>query len=341
MRPDRTPSRPGAAPRRFGWTQIRRGLVAAFVLFVIGYAVHWAGSVQWTGVMTALRDYPVGTLASAAAIAIASHLAYSTFDLLGKRWTGHPLGTRRVLAVAFVSYACNINLGPLIGGLAMRLRLYTRLGLSTACIGRVYGLSVLTNWLGYAAVAGAVFVARPLALPPNWEIGRIGLRALGVALLLGVFGYIALCGFARRRQWTLRGHRLTLPSAGQALSQVGLAALNWSLIAAVMYLLLHREVAYLEVLNVLLIAAFAGLVAHIPAGLGVLEAVFLSLLSAQVDRAGMIAALLCYRALYYLAPLLVAATVYLALEWLARAGSPPAVPARPRQRAGPAANLSR
>jgi uncharacterized membrane protein YbhN (UPF0104 family) len=72
------------------------------------------------------------------------------------------------------------------------------------------------------------------------------------------------------------------------------------------------------VLTVLLIGAVAGVVAHVPAGLGVLEFVFVALLSHQVSEGQLIGALLGYRAIYYIAPLLIAAVLYLVMENHAR-----------------------
>jgi uncharacterized membrane protein YbhN (UPF0104 family) len=62
------------------------------------------------------------------------------------------------------------------------------------------------------------------------------------------------------------------------------------------------------------VAAVAGLLTHIPAGLGVLEAVVLTLLSDVVTTPVLLAALLAYRAIYYLVPFALAATLYLVLE---------------------------
>ena len=50
----------------------------------------------------------------------------------------------------------------------------------------------------------------------------------------------------------------------------------------------------------------------------VLEAVFIALLEGDLPRTRILAALLAYRAIYYLAPLLVAAAVYVGLELRAR-----------------------
>ena len=50
----------------------------------------------------------------------------------------------------------------------------------------------------------------------------------------------------------------------------------------------------------LLVSSIAGVIVHIPAGIGVLEAVFIALLAGEhVSHGTIIAALLAYRMLYY------------------------------------------
>ena len=71
-------------------------------------------------------------------------------------------------------------------------------------------------------------------------------------------------------------------------------------------------------LATLLSAAIVGAATHVPGGLGVLEAVFIAALGGAGAAAQLIAALLAYRALYYLVPLVVAAAMHFALEAIAR-----------------------
>ena len=104
--------------------------------------------------------------------------------------------------------------------------------------------------------------------------------------------------------------------------QIGVSSVNWLLIAGVLFLLLQREIPYPTVLATLLVAAIAGVLTHVPAGLGVLEAVFVTLLSSNMATSGLLAALLAYRGIYYLVPLAIAAAAYLFLE--ARIYSTPA-----------------
>ena len=146
-------------PQRPWWPWAMRGLALVFVSFV-GYMLYqYARDIQWSRVDDSVRALPTAVLATAAALAACSHLLYSTFDLLGRRYTGHTLSTPTVMGVTFTSYAFNLNLGSIVGGVGLRYRLYSRLGLRGGVITSVLTLSLLTNWLGYMLLAGAVFAA--------------------------------------------------------------------------------------------------------------------------------------------------------------------------------------
>jgi uncharacterized membrane protein YbhN (UPF0104 family) len=301
-----------------GWPLVKR--VAAWLFFaaVLALIVRQARTIDWSEVLDALGAIPRPALLAAAALAACSHLLYSTFDLLGRRMTGHRLGTRIVMRVTFISYAFNLNLGALVGGVAFRYRLYSRLGLDNLTITRVLGFSMLTNWLGYVVLAGAVFCFFPMVLPPDWRMDGEGLRILGALLLAAGAAYLLLCAIARQHTWNLRGHELDTPSLRMALLQLAMSALNWSLIGAMIWLLLQRQLPYHEVLAVALVAAVAGVITHVPGGLGVLEAVFLALLGHRAPQGVLLGALLAYRAIYYLLPLVLAALTYVATELRAR-----------------------
>ena len=69
----------------------------------------------------ALRRRPLASLLPAALLAAASYAVYSCYDLLSRHYTGHDLPTRRVICTTFISYAFNLNLGSLVGGLGFPL----------------------------------------------------------------------------------------------------------------------------------------------------------------------------------------------------------------------------
>ncbi len=331
---------PGRHPR-WRWAGRIAGLLLLALLAVL--LVRQARRIDWPAVGHAVAAMPAGVLAAAAALAAVAHALYAGFDLLGRRYVGHALPARQVMLVGFTSYAINLNLGSLLGGVACRARLYHRLGLGASAIARIVLLSMLSNWIGYLALAGAVFFLRPPALPPSWELDSQGLRWVGAALVAVVTFYLGLCARHGGQILTLRGQPLALPRAWLALSQVGLSVLHWGAMAALLATLFQGRVPYLLVLAVLLIAAIAGVLTHVPAGLGVLEAVFVALLAHRVPTHLLLAGLVMYRALFYLLPLAAAAVVYVRLE-----SRPRAAPLRPREtapapgrRARPPAHRSR
>ena len=218
-----------------------------------------------------------------------------------------------MLRVAFVCYSFNLNLGSWVGSVAMRYRLYSRLGLDLPTITKVLSASLVTNWLGYILLAGLVFTIG-LQLPENWRLGSEGLRIVGVLLWLVAGAYLLACRFAKRRTWHWRAHRITLPSLRFALLQAGMGAANWCLMAFLIRVLLPEHADFATVLGILLISAIAGVITHIPAGLGVLEAIFIALLQHQMPASAILAALIGYRALYFLLPLGVACVLYMVLE---------------------------
>ena len=306
------------------WPWIKRIAGAAFLLAVAFLLVRYARNVDWARVKESVLELPRQVLLQAFMLAVVSHFVYSLLDLVGRHYTGHRLSKRKVMQISFTSYAFNLNLGSLVGGIGFRYRLYGKMGLRYGNITRIVTISMITNWLGYILLAGMVFTLAPLELPPHWRMDSEELRLLGVGLLAISVVYLGLCAFSRRRSWTVRGHEIDLPSVRMAFTQLTISCTHWATMAAVPWVLLQGQVDYPTALSVLLMAAIAGVILHIPAGLGVTEAVFIALLSHRVAEHDLLGALLAYRAIFYLTPLLVGALLYLKMEMRIRKHVPAA-----------------
>lgn len=291
-------------------------------LFFIAVAVLltiYARKVNWQEVLQVITHYNRFAILTAVTLTIVSYLTYGVYDLIGQAYCGHKLQKRQVMLVAFICYAFNLTLSTWIGGVAMRYRLYSRLGLQSRTITRIFSLSIATNWLGYVLVSGVVFSLGMVQVPSGWFIGRGSLRIVGIGLLAFVIVYLALCTFSKRRRWTIKDNKLALPSLRMAIFQFSVSSANWLVMGAIIWLLLAQKVGYPQVLGVLLISSIAGVVIHIPAGVGVLEAIFLALLAKEpVSHGTVIAALIAYRMIYFIAPLLLAVVLYLWLEGRAK-----------------------
>lgn len=301
------------------WTWTKRILTALLFIVIFGLAFNLIRNLEWDEVKEALTGFKLSTLLLGAAIAFTSYALFSSFDLLARRYTQHTLPARQILPLAFVCYAFNLNLSAWVGSLAVRYRLYSRLGLDVATITKIFTINVITNWLGYIILAGIIFAAQLISLPEAWNIRATAMQLIGFGLLALATAYLIACAVAEGRTWAIRGHEITLPGWRFALIQAVMGAANWSLMALLIFLLLPEDAYYPTILGILLVCSVAGLITHIPAGLGVLEAIFLTTLQHQFSQGAIFAALIGYRALYFLLPLAIAFLVYLVMEKRAEA----------------------
>lgn len=295
------------------WVWAKRALTAFFFILIPVLLFTVLKNIEWQDVKQAIQAYQSKTLLLGCLIAAASFLVFSSYDLIALHYLKNPIKVREVLPLAFVGCVFALNLAW-VGGVATRFRLYSRLGLDPVIITKIISTNIITNWLGYSIVGGVIFSSGLLDLPDNWKIGSSALQIMGVGLLMIAATYFWACRFSKRRTFHFFKQEISLPDFKLAVVQASFASVNWCLMSLLIYTLLLGKVPYPMVLGILLMCSVAGAITHIPAGLGVIEAIFIAMLSHQLSKGTIIAALLGYRAIYFLLPLLLAAVVYLILE---------------------------
>ncbi|HAT2603852.1 TPA: UPF0104 family protein, partial [Kluyvera intermedia] len=209
------------------WRLAKKVLTWLFFIAVAVLLVLYAQKVNWDDVWKVIHDYNRLVLLGAAALVVVSYLIYGCYDLLGRAYCGHKLAKRQVMLVSFICYAFNLTLSTWVGGIGMRYRLYSRLGLPSSTITRIFSLSITTNWLGYILLGGIIFTFGVVDIPAHWYISDTTLRIIGVVLLLFIAFYLWACGFAKRRHFTIRGQKLVIPSWKFALAQMAISSANW------------------------------------------------------------------------------------------------------------------
>lgn len=314
--------------RETWWKRIKWLLALAFFATVAWLLYSRGREMDWSEVWTSLRAFDLATLAKALAFTALAFLAFGSYDLIAKRHLRHTVPAPRVLAIAVVAYALNVNLGALIGGWASRFRLYSRVGISPATTTQIIGLGLLSNWSGYVLIGGLIFTLAPPQLPASWPVGSHMLPFIGGALLIAITLYLALCAFKPGQLWKIRRFELRAPPLHLAALQLLVSAIHWLAVCMVVSSFLPDELAFTTVMGVLLMSSIAGAAMHIPAGLGVIEAVFVAALGDRYHAAQLVGALLAYRATFYLAPLLLSLAAYPFLEIRSgrRDGKPAAAP---------------
>ncbi len=279
--------------------------------------VHYA-QVAHQIAATPARDLLLSLLAT-----VLSYLVLTGYDDSALRYAGVQLRRSSVLLTSFIAYALGntVGLGVLTGG-AVRMRLYTAAGADAGRVAQAAVFNAGAFVFGMAAFGamgllwGAADVASLIRVPA-WA-----LRGMAALVLLGVAAFIALA--ALRPQWRL-GNRWSwrLPSPGLALRQLVISALDLSASAAALWFLLPAGVIEPSAFFAWYAMAVAlGLISHVPGGLGVFEAVILLACSGRAPPGQIIGALVLYRVIYYLLPLLLAAILLAWYELRAGAAAP-------------------
>jgi phosphatidylglycerol lysyltransferase len=152
----------------------------------------------------------------------------------------------------------------------------------------------------------------PFPLPHRIQL-PVPLRAIGV-LLLALLAAYAL--FAVLRRQPIRVHDLEIepPSGRLFAAQVLISALDWMFAGTALYVLFPRTMplSWFQFLGVYLLAGVIALLSHVPGGLGVLESVLVMFLARHggMHAHAALGAVLLYRGIYYILPLLIASVVF-------------------------------
>jgi uncharacterized membrane protein YbhN (UPF0104 family) len=314
---------PAVAPavrHRLGWDTL--GYVVSIGLVAAACVVLYRllGDVDTGKIATALRAAPPGAVIIAFLLIAASYLTLTFYDAFALRTIGHTHIPYRVAALTGVlAYTIGHNIGAMVfsGGL-VRLRMYRRWGLDLVEIAKIAFMTGLTFWLGNAVALGIGLIYAPEIASAVDQLPPWVNRALAVASLLVIAGYL-LWLVPRPRAVGRNGWRVPLPNARLTLLQIGIGMADLGLSALAMYVLIsaYAPVDIVSALVAYVLGALLGFASHAPGNLGVFEAAMLLALP-QIEKEQLLASLLIFRCLYFLLPFAVAIAAFGAREmWVA------------------------
>ena len=138
------------------WARLGRAASILFIGIVVALFVSTFKAIDWPAVGRAVADYGAASLTLAMLLAALGHVAAGSYDVAGRRYAGTDLPAVRMFAINFIAYTFSTNLGALVGGWALRMRLYTRYALHARQVFRIIVFSIVTNWSGFVLLSGVV-----------------------------------------------------------------------------------------------------------------------------------------------------------------------------------------
>jgi phosphatidylglycerol lysyltransferase len=289
---------------------VRLALAVGAVALALWLVRSQLQQISLAGLAAALRATPPLAVALSALFTAASFACLAIVEWQALRIVGRPLPPGRVAIASFASNAVSIVLGfGVVSGTAIRLRTYAFARLKAGEIARlVLLLQAATFVSGVVALGLSLLRWLPHALA-NAADGWL-LLARDLALLAPIALWFVLFRTPTGRPgWTLLD-RLVALAAGlgdQAFSGAALFVLSWFVLSP------HDLGAFDAFMTVFCLGSLIGSVSGVPGGLGVLDAVMLGgLTTGRSHVHETAAALILYRVIYFLGPLLVTCAVWAA-----------------------------
>jgi uncharacterized membrane protein YbhN (UPF0104 family) len=303
----------------FVWPVI--GLIAVVVSISL-LAREFRGDAVGTQVWTQLKTITPGHYALAVLSTIVAYAALAWYDRIALLHLGiRSISFTFIALCSFTTYALSHNIGASVfSGAMVRYRAYSTKGLSAAQVAILVALCSLTFFLGTLLLGGIVLVFEPDQLSrlggllPQFLTNTATARLLGV-IFLGVIVAYTVGSVLQLKPLTIGGFRIAYPRPGIAMRQFTAATLELLGAAGIIYFALPEagNPGYFAVLAVFLASFSAALVSNAPGGLGVFELLFINAMP-TVPKAEVLAALLLFRLLYLLIPLMFAAIVVVQFE---------------------------
>jgi uncharacterized membrane protein YbhN (UPF0104 family) len=303
-------------PRYRKWLRAIGPVIGAAVLIIIA-ALLWdrIRAIDYHDVVAQIRSLPPATLVTAAFLAACAYTLVGIYEGCALR---HISGQRRMayaIRTTWIANPIGRAIGaPLFSSTALRYRFYTAIGLNARQIGALVALMSLSYLLAVGWLIDLSLLLHPAAASRALALNVGIVTALASVGLLKDVGWLLLV-YWRKRPVRIGTTQIALPGLKHSLLQTVLGVAQLLCNTGILYLVMPPELgmSWPAFVAIYCIAFIAGQLSHVPAGLGVFEATLLLMLP-QAPPGKLLGAVIVYRTIFEIMPLLVAAALWLTFE---------------------------
>ncbi len=198
----------------------------------------------------------------------------------------------------------------------MRYRFYSRWGVSPADIVKMVTFSGFTY-----LVACFFLIIIGYVLTPEHAFGGNDSTKMStfITMVLSVIGILIYlwASLYYKKDFVIKGVNFAMPNFKLALEQIFIGSIDIVMASLVLYsvLICFVEIDFVTFMGAFIIAQVLGVYSQVPGGLGVFELVFSNILPGQDNQAILFGALIAYRIIYYLLPLVLSGIVLAVYEY--------------------------
>lgn len=281
-------------------------IIQLTVVFIMLYFIHKEMEVYTlASIKSALAGIPLYKLGIAVFLVVLNYLILTGYELLAFNVADIKLEKRKIMFTSFVSYAFANFIG--LSGLSstsIRINLYSIWNINYKSILSIIKNVYLSFLVGVLLVGGISQIVFPNDLT-RFNFILKDTYFIGVAALL--VGMFLIFYFVAKKHFKVR----------DIFIQFLLGICDWLLISNILYLFLpESNINFGTFLSIFMCSQVLGVLSTIPGGLGVFDVTFVKLLNNYYSSDVVVAILIVYRILYYLAPFVIALVSFLFYKML-------------------------
>ena len=295
---------------------------AGVFFFVLAAAMLWwqLRDYRFMDIVRAITSIPFVNLVAACVACFVGYVALGTYDYLALRYIGARVAWWKWMMAGMLGFAISNNAGhAVVSGGAIRYRLYTRWRIGGADIVKMLTFSGFTYFLGCSAIVIIGYFLVPHNIFNSSDAAAVGINTLFIICAAVLIAYFAMAVLFHCNGVRIGQVRFTMPDIETAVTQTALGITDSVLAGLVLYCCMAPfvHIPFGTFIGLCVIAQATGVFSQVPGGIGVFESIFMLALPDGADRADVFGALLAYRIIYYVLPLIGIGGVFFVYErWL-------------------------
>ena len=266
----------------------------------------------------AILSIPNKNLIYALVASFIGYIALSTYDYLALEYIKKKMATWKWVLTGFIGFSVSNNAGhAIVSGGAVRYRFYSRWNIAPRNIVKMVTFSGFTYLVACFFLIIVGYVLTPSQAYGDSSSTKISTLITTILSIVGLAIYL-WASIYYKKNITIKGVNFQMPNIKLALKQVFIGSIDIVMASLVLYsvLICFIEIDFMVFMGTFIIAQVLGVYSQVPGGLGVFELVFSNVLPGQDNQAILFGALIAYRIIYYLLPLIISGIVLFIYEYM-------------------------
>ncbi len=289
-----------------------------FFVLAVFMIYHQLSRYSMDELKVAILSIPNKNLIYASIASFVGYVALSTYDYLALKYIKKKMQTWKWILTGFIGFSVSNNAGhAIVSGGAVRYRFYSRWGISTGDIVKMITFSGFTYLIACFFLIIVGYVMTPEHAFGDASSTRFSTFITMIFSLVGLIIYF-WASLYYKKHVTIKGVKFKMPKFNLAVRQMIIGSIDIVMASLVLYsvLICFVKIDFMTFMGAFIIAQVLGVYSQVPGGLGIFELVFSNILPGQDNQAILFGALIAYRIIYYLLPLVISGVVLFVYEYI-------------------------